>query len=227
MRTGDHEGELTEAPALLAALPLTGRVVTGDALYCQRALCDQIRAAGGDYLVLVKENQPTLLGDIRTLFDEPPPREVFGHAAQAGAGHGRREERRLWASMALATYLEWPGVQQVGKVTRTVTHRGRTSGETRYFVTSLGPAADPDRLLALVRGHRRIENRLHYVRDVTLGEDASRVRSGAAPHVMSIVRNAVLTLLRAAACHNVAASLRAIGWLGSALAVLGLRPREN
>ena len=77
-------------------------------------------------------------------------------------------------------------------------------------------------MLALARGHWGIENRLHYVRDVTLGEDACRVRSDAAPQVLAALRNVVLTLLRAAGHTNIAAALRAIAWRGSALALLGL-----
>ena len=201
--------------------------MTGDALYCQRMLCRQIRAAGGDYLVLVKENQPTLLADIRTLFDTPPPGERFAATTRIEQGHGRHETRRLWASAALAGYLDWPDVGQVGKVERTVTRAGRAGGETRYFITSLGPGVGPERLLALVRGHWGIENRLHYVRDVTLGEDASRVRSGAAPQVMAILRNSVLNLLRHYRSANIAASLRAVAWHRSALALLGLHHPEN
>jgi predicted transposase YbfD/YdcC len=208
---------------LLAQLALVSRTVTGDALYCQRTLCRQILAAGGDYLVVVKENQPTLLADIQTLFDQPPPGEVFSSVVQTSRGHGRHEIRRLWASTALAAYLDWPGVQQVGKVERRVQQGNRSSGETRYFVTSHGPATTAEQLLRMVRGHWGIENRLHYVRDVTLGEDASRIRSGAAPQVMAVLRNAVLNLLRQAGSTNVAARLRAIGWSGTALALLGVR----
>jgi predicted transposase YbfD/YdcC len=88
----------------LATLPLAGRTVTGDALYCQRALCRQIRAAGGEYLVQVKANQPTLLRDIQRLFAQPPPGEWFTTARQEDRGHGRRETRQVWVSAALAGY---------------------------------------------------------------------------------------------------------------------------
>ncbi len=79
-------------------------------------------------------------------------------------------------------------------------------------------------MLTLARGHWGIENRLHYVRDVTLGEDASRVRTGAAPQVLAALRNAVLALLRATGATNIAATLRDITWRGTALALLGLTP---
>lgn len=217
-----HEAELTVAPHLLAALPLAGAVVTGDALYCQRALCAQIVAAGGDYLVFVKGNQPSLEEAITLLFTAPPPGEAFATTTQPHRHGSRREVRQLWASDALTGYLDWPGCAQVGRLERTWTAQSRTGGETRHFVTSLPPTVGPTALLALARGHWGIENRLHYVRDVTLGEDASRVRTGAAPQVLAALRNAVLTLLRAAGATNIAAALRDIGWRGTALAMLGL-----
>src|SRR5688572_17671426 len=125
VRASAHEGELTEAPPLLADLRLAGRVVTGDALYCQRALCTQIQQAGGDYLVLVKGNQPTLLADIELVFAVPPPGSVVAQAVQVDRGHGRQETRRLWATAALAGYSDWPGLRQVGQVERRVQQRGR------------------------------------------------------------------------------------------------------
>ena len=100
--------------------------------------------------------------------------------------------------------------------------RGQTHTEVRSFVTSLGAEVGAARLLALARGHWSIENRLHYVRDVSLGEDASRIRSGTAPQVLAALRNVVLTLLRAAGVPNVAEGLREIGWRGTALAMLGI-----
>ena len=215
---------MPEAAALLAGLDLAGRVVTGDALYCQRALCAQVVGAGGDYLVLVKGNQPTLLADIELALAAPPPGRAVATARQADIGHGRRETRRLRATTALAGYSDWPGLAQVGEVERVVRARGRRTGETRHFVTSLGPEAGADRLLAGLRGHWGIENRLHWVRDVTLGEDASRVRSGNAPQVMAALRNATLGLLRLHGCTNIAAALRQIGWQRTAVHLLGLSP---
>lgn len=103
---------------VLAALPLADRLVTGDALYCQRDLCRQIRQQGGEYLVTVKANQPELWWAVRTLFALPPPGEGFATAVR-GEQHGDRvETRRLWASTALAEYLDWPGLQQVLRIER-------------------------------------------------------------------------------------------------------------
>lgn len=200
--------------------------MTGDALYCQRDLSRRVVAAGGDYLWVVKANQPDLLWEVATLFERPPPGEAFAAARQDGKHGGRRETRRLWASTALAGYSDWPGARQVCKVEREVERRGAVTREVRYLVTSLGPGTGPAELLRLARGHWGIENRLHRVRDATLGEDASHVRSGAAPQVLAALRNAALALLRAAGHANVAAALRHYGWQpGAALALLDLRPQ--
>lgn len=221
-----HQAELTLAPGLLTAQPLAGRVVTGDALYCQRRLCQQIQTAGGDYLFVVKANQPTLLGEVTLLFDQPPPGAVFAEAFSHGTHGSRHEQRRLWASAALTTYLAtlgWPGVGQVLRLERVSVAHGVTTRQIRHLITSLPASVPARRLLALARGHWAIENRLHYVRDVTCGEDASTVRSGAAPQVMSGLRSAHLALLRHAGWRNMAEAHRHYAWSpGKALRLLGL-----
>jgi predicted transposase YbfD/YdcC len=204
-----------------------GRVVTGDALYCQRRLCGRVVERGGDYFVVVGGNQPSLCDDLRWLFEWPAPGEAFREARSHDKHGGRVETRRLWASTALRGYLDWPGAEQVCKIERRVERGGERSVEVAYAITSLGRRVGPSALLGIWRGHWAIENRLHYVRDVTLGEDASRVRSGSAPQVMAALRNATIALLRRAGHANVAAGLRAVGWrtqAGAALALLGITP---
>lgn len=220
----EGKAEMTVARRLLARVPLHGRVVTGDALHCQRATCQGILDAGGDYLFGVDANQPTLLADIQTLFDDPPPGERFAFAEQRGRHGDRREVRRLWASTGLVGYLHWPGVEQVGKVERRFTQHSAVTCQTRYFITSLRPAVGPAALLAVKRGHWQIENRLHYVRDVSLGEDACQVRTGAAPQVLAALRNVVLNLLRHAKVTAIKATIRQLGWERSALQFLGWLP---
>jgi hypothetical protein len=178
-------------------------------------------------LVVVKANQRDLYDNLAVLFAVPPPGEVFTTAVQHDKGRGRREVRRLWASTALVGYLDWPGAQQVCALERMVERRGKQTREVRYLITSRGPeTAGAGTLLRLRRGHWGIENRLHWVRDVTLGEDASQVRTGAAPEVLAALRNVVLAVLRQAGSTNIAADLRTLGWrTGSALDLLGWSPK--
>jgi predicted transposase YbfD/YdcC len=210
------EAELSVAPALLARIDWRGRVLTGDALFCQRNLCRQVRAAGGDYLLLVRENQPALYDDLALLFDPPPsvpaaPLDDRREATTLERDHGRTHDRRhLAASTDLNRHLDWPDVAQAFRLERTWRERGRPKRVVHYGITSLPPAvADPARLLALRRGHWQIENALHYPKDVTLGEDRSLTHVGAGPTVMALLRDAAISLLRRAGHRRIARQLRA------------------
>lgn len=221
---------MSAAPALLSALPLLGRVITGDALYMQHSCCEQIIQAGGDYLFVVKDNQPTLHQEIAHLFAEPKASAGMSYAKQTDQHADRTEVRQVWVTSELSAYLQqelnWAGAQQVLKVRRQVMHKGRTFEQDRYALTSLSfQRASASDLLGLVRGHWLIENRLHYVRDVTFGEDASQIRTQSAPQVMAALRNVVLNLLRGAGHANIAAALRHMAWnKHAALTLLGLSP---
>jgi hypothetical protein len=115
----------------------------------------------------------------------------------------------LKATTALNAYLDWPGVAQVGQIQSVVERGGKVSQETRYFITSATrQVADAGVLLGCVRGHWSIENRSHYVRDVTLGEDTSRIRKGGGPEIMAALRNAAIGFLRATGATNIAETLR-------------------
>lgn len=224
---GDRANELTVAPALLGQRDLRGRVVTGDAQFCQRTLCAQIVAQGGDYLFVVKENQPEWLADLALLFDDPP-------AAYPGvvsrSRHGDRQEvRALLASTALHGYLDWPHVAQVARIVREVTRKGQTRREQGHVITSLPPErASPRRLLALNRGHWGIEHRVFWVREVTFDEDRCQVRSGAAPQVVAALRNLAISLLRGAGWTNIAAARRRhAAHPDEALTLLRLATQEN
>ena len=213
--TDKGEAELTVAPALLDRIDWQGRVPTGDALFCQRTLCRQVRAAGGDYLVLVKANQGILQRDIQLLFDPPVDTAALPLADRREArthdhGHGRRSEiRELVASTDLAGSLDWPGAAQVIRLERTWQEHGLPKRAVHYGITSLAPdVADPARLLALKRGHWAIENRLHRRKDVSSGEDASLVHAGQGPTVLALLRDAAISVLHRAGVLHVAARLR-------------------
>jgi predicted transposase YbfD/YdcC len=211
--------ELVVAPQLLARLDLQGVLVTGDAMFAQRNLSSQIVEAGGDYCWIVKENQPTLYDDLRLLFG-PQPEELPGTSPipddfvtvrTVDKGHGRLEERVLTSSSLLAEYQGWPYLAQAFEVVRTSYQRRGCSREVRYGITS-APArsASAARVLAGVRGHWRIENGLHYRRDVTLKEDASLARIGEAPHILATLNNFICGLTAQAGISNLAACQRSM-----------------
>ena len=208
----EKEGELTVAPEVLSELPLKDKVITGDALYAQRHLCKQIKESGGDYVFIVKRNQPELYENIAFLFDDPPYGEHFSYAEQRSRHGNRWEVRRLWASTALEGYLDWPGVRQVCKIERKAEQNKNRQEQVRYAITSLGPAVKADKLLDYIREHWAIENQLHWERDVIFGEDGSQVRKGSAPEVMAALRNVVIGLMKQAGIKNIAAALRENGW---------------
>jgi predicted transposase YbfD/YdcC len=229
---------LTAAPRLIARLAWRGRVLTGDALFCQRTLCGQVCDAGGDYLVIVKENQPQMHRDIATLFASRAdaalsaaslPAWDMRAAASEERGHGRYGHRRVTASTELNDYLDWPGLAQVLVIERAWWERGERHGAVRYAITSLpAEVADADRLLALVRGHWQIENGLHYVKDVTLGEDRSTIRKGNGASVMAILRDTVVSVLHRAGWRTIAERLRYYcGHPQEVFALLGIPLNEN
>jgi len=118
--------------------------------------------------------------------------------------------RTIRTTSRLNDYLDWPEVGQVGRLERVVKEKGQERREVAYAITSVSPVeAGAETLLAWWRGHWGIENRLHYVRDVTLGEDASRIRTGGSPQVLAALRNAAVSLLRLLGAANIAEALRA------------------
>jgi predicted transposase YbfD/YdcC len=215
---GDKTNEIGVAPTLLGALDLRGKVVVGDALHTQRTLSAQILAAGGDYLWTAKENQPTLHADIETVFTSDDRTVAGGRisrdlrtARTFDKGHGRHETRTLTASTDLASYSDWPGIAQVFRLERSriQTKSGTTQHDVVYGLTSLPPAlAAAADLLALQRAYWGIENGLHYRRDVTFHEDATRLTQGHAGRVMAALNNLVIGLFRLAGHTNLAAARR-------------------
>ncbi|MFN0144426.1 MAG: ISAs1 family transposase [Mycobacterium sp.] len=215
---GEKEHEITVAPQLLDALDLRGNVVVGDAMHTQRALSAQIVAAGGDYLWIAKENQPTLRADIADLFAIDARTVAGGRVAQdrrtvtmVDTGHGRQERRTLTASRDLKGYSEWPGLDQVFRLERhrRITATGKETHEVQYGLTSLSPARAGARgILVLSRVCWGIENGLHRCRDVTFHEDATKLTQGQAGRVMAALNNLVIGLLRLAGETNLAAARR-------------------
>lgn len=205
LAVAEDSNEIPAVPALLDLLDLQGALVTLDALHTQTATALAIREGGADYVLALKDNQPTTLAVVETFFSEAQQENWHGIAHQTltteDAGHGRLEARRYWTSSdaELLAYLNtgtlrWPDLGSVGMVQRERTSEGRTSRETRYYLSSLPGEVAP--FAAAVRGHWGIENRQHWVLDVTFREDESRVRIGHAAENLGVVRRIALNRIR-------------------------------
>jgi len=218
--------EITQVETVLRQLVLKDRVVTMDALLTQRHVAQAIVDEGGDYVMIVKENQPQLYADIELVFTLPPAGDRQETARTVDIGHGRIEQRNITTSAALVGYSTWPGLAQVFELGRYVIMQktGQERVEVVYGVTSLSAErATPGRVLDLVRGHWSIENKSHWVRDVTFDEDRSQVRCGSIPQVMAALRNTTIGLLRWAGHTNIAAACRRLAAQpAQALALIGI-----
>jgi predicted transposase YbfD/YdcC len=213
------ENEIVVAPEILKQVSLAGVIVIADAMHTQRETSRQVLQAGGDYVWMVKGNQARTLWAIQKLFvheacnlkNGAPLSKNIHTAETVNKGHGRREKRTLWVSTELNDYLDWPGVAQVFRIERVIwyeKHRGYTR-QVVYGLTSLSPErASPKKLLALVRQYWEIETGLHYRRDVTLKEDATRLTLGYAGHNMAILNNAIIGLCLQNGYQNLAQARR-------------------
>jgi len=227
----DKSHELGHLEPLLDALVLCGRVVTCDALHTHADVARRIVAGGGDYLLPVKDNQPLLREDIALVFAPATTLADTITSAQTIDAHGGRiETRRLRASTALLGYTDFPAHQQVMELRRTITEKrtGKTREQLVYGITSLAPQrASAAELLKLWREHWHIENKLHYVRDVTFDEDRSQVRTTHIPQVMATLRNVAIAVLRWGGAANIAAACRRYAAPPAlALAAVGISRRE-
>ncbi len=176
-------------------MDLTGKVITADALHTQRATAeDLVTAQRADYVLTVKANQPTLFAACQQALSGPA-RAFAAEDVSSERGHGRTEQRTTRTRPVTdGDGIDFPHAAQVFRIRRDT---GGLDGQ-----------AGPARLGALVRGHWEIENRVHWVRDVTYDEDRSQVRTGAAPQVMASLRNLAISAFRLAGHSNIAAALR-------------------
>ncbi len=219
VEVGAKQNEISAAPALIEGLDLKNRIVCGDAMHTQRELSVDVLAQGGDYLWLLKDNQPGLLADVEQFFQPPQkgagwpltplPRTI---ARTTEKQNGRLEQRTLTLIVDKDGFLDWPGVRQVVKLERQVLHlpTGVQSCEVVYAITSCSPQkASADQLLAWIRQYWGIENGLHYRRDVTLREDATRITQPAMARAIAAINNFVVALSMTLGYANLAAARRA------------------
>jgi predicted transposase YbfD/YdcC len=190
--------EAATAQAFVAAHDCAGKVITADALHTRPRFCRQIRRQQGEYLLVVKRNRPELEAEIRHLFALPAdPRSTVQQVRTVDSGHGRVTIRQLSASSELNLALagEWRDLAQVFLLERWVTNHHQTTYESLCGITSLTPAeAAPAKLLALLRAHWHIENRCHWRRDATLGEDRCTVRQPHVATLLAMLNSAILAL---------------------------------
>jgi predicted transposase YbfD/YdcC len=199
------DAKSNEIPAvrelLKAFASLAGAVITIDALHTQSDTAQVITGQQADYVMTVKGNMPTLYKRLKKL-----PWAAVPAFSAVSTDHGRRTRRTIKVALVPA-WIEFAGAAQVAQLRRTVTRNGKKTVEVVYLITS-DRNADPATLAAWVRGHWEIENRLHWVRDVTYQEDKSLVRTGNAPRVMASLRSLAISLLRIDGHANIAAANR-------------------
>jgi predicted transposase YbfD/YdcC len=199
------EAKSNEIPAVRDLLKgfagLAGAVITIDAMHTQHDTAQVILGRGADYVMTVKANMPTLYRQLKKL-----PWAAVSSVSAVSTDHGRRVRRTIKAAPAPA-WIEFEGAAQVAQLRRTVTRNGKKTVEVVYLITS-DRDADPATLAAQVRSHWEIENRLHWVRDVTYLEDKSLIRTGNAPRVMASLRSLAISLLRLDGHPNIAAANR-------------------
>ena len=200
--TDDKSNEITAIPELLKRLDIKDAVVTIDAMGCQKAIAAAIVDGGGDYLLQLKGNQTTLHAETEQLFQQCLTDDcqgvAYATAQTIGKGHGRIEQRQLWATGEVGWFAErdrWKNLRSLIRVRARRDVNGQVSIEDRYYITSL-PSDDPARLLALIRGHWEIENTLHWSLDINFREDDSRIRTGHAAENYSRLNRLALNLLK-------------------------------
>jgi len=220
LATDVKSNEITAIPELIKLLDIRDAVVSIDAMGCQKDIAKTICDAGGDYLFGLKKNHPTLHQEVLSAFDEGRcqalkalPESYF---SESDKGHGRVEERRVWVESNvdwLARSDKWPRLSSLILVESTRTIGEKTSCERRAYISShKGSAA---RFAALIRGHWHVENKLHWVLDVTFGEDRARVTHRNAAENLALLRKVALNLLKRAPVMgkmgSIAAKIRRAG----------------
>jgi len=212
--TDVKSNEITAIPELIALLDLRGAVVSIDAIGCQKNIARCIVDKGADYIFGLKGNQPTLHQEVLAAFDastcERLQRDENTFTEAADKGHGRLETRRVWVMREvewLTRSEQWPSLKSLVMVESERTIRGRTSRERRAYICSVEASAA--RLADIVRSHWHVENKLHWVLDVTFGEDHARIGRKHGAENLALVRKMAINLLKNAPVKKPGESLAA------------------
>ena len=201
IKTEDKSNEITAIPALLDLLDIKGCIVTIDAMGCQEDIAAKIIDKKSDYILAVKDNQKNLHHEIIDFFECARQHDFKGithdYFEEISKGHGRVETRKSWISTCLDTIentTKWPGITAIGMVESERYIKGITTVERRHYIASI--AQDAEIFAHAVRSHWGIENKLHWVLDVTFKEDASRVRRDNCAENLGVIRHIVINILR-------------------------------
>ncbi len=199
--TDVKSNEITAIPAFLKLLSLDGAVVSTDAMGCQREIAEAVRAQGADYVFGLKRNHPTFHDEVASAFGDDERRELEQtnkhFHEESDKGHGRLETRRTWVlhdTDWLSRTGEWKDLRSLILVESERTTKGATSIERRCYISSLDAPAE--RISELVRGHWEVENKLHWVLDVTFGEDHTRVSKRNGAENLALMRKMALNMLK-------------------------------
>lgn len=211
--------EITAIPKLLELLDVSGAIVTIDAMGCQKDIAAQIRAAGGDYVLTVKDNQPHLLEDVERCFEQAVDSDFAGlehsYHEEVYKGHGRVETHRVWTILhpeGIRDQALWQDLQAITLICSERQEKGKEDTiELRYYIGS--KAAKAKAYASYVRGHWGIENGQHWVLDVCFDEDHSRMRTDHSAENMALLRRLALSLLkRHGAKGSVRGKRKQCGW---------------
>jgi len=198
VKVDKKSNEITAIPKILSLFDVAGKIITIDAMGAQRQICSQIVGAGGDYVIALKGNQGTLHADAKLFLDDHfIEKELLQHTENDKA-HGRLEARSAFVTEDIGFLRDhdWPGLKSIGKVVATVTKKGVTTHETRYYIASL--PADARRFGEIARAHWGIENKLHWRLDVVANEDSACITNENAAENMSLIRKWALNILHQA-----------------------------
>ena len=219
LKVDDKSNEITAIPKLLGLLELEGAVVTIDAMGCQKEIAQTITDGGADYVLALKDNHPTLHGEVKLFFEDLKadqlPHITYDCHATLDADHGRLETRHYWVTSdieCLGVKASWANIHSVGLVESRREVGDVVSIESRFFLTSL--PCDAARCAKAVREHWGVENSLHWVLDVSFREDDCRIRQGDGAQNVAVLRHIALKLLRRETGHKrgIKARRKRAGW---------------